>query len=111
MLIGVEERTMIVPPDQLHQTTTLQLPERLGDLADFNLKRYGEYTYLYYEGQEFTNTWVADQARRLATGLQKEGVKSGDRVLVMMINSPQVIISYQAILRMSGVVVPLLPVL
>ncbi len=106
---GGEAMTAI--PDQSKQTAELNIPERLGDLASFNLERFGEYNYLYYEGKPYTNSWLADQAQRLATGLQQEGVNPGDRVIVMMINSPEVLVSYQAILRMAGVVVPLLPVL
>jgi long-chain acyl-CoA synthetase len=89
----------------------LELPNLLSELADFNLRRYGERPYLYFEGNEYTNTWLAEQARRLAAGLQGQGVKQGDRVVVMMINSPEVVVAYQAIARIGAVVVPLLPVL
>ena len=102
---------MTITPERLDAERGLKLPQVLGELAEFNLKRYGEYTLLYYEGREYTNSYLADQARRLAAGLLAQGVKPGDRVLVMLINSPEVMVAYQAILRMGGVVVPLLPVL
>jgi long-chain acyl-CoA synthetase len=102
---------MTLTPEKLGEQSDLKLPEVLGELAEFNLKRYGEYPFLYYEGQAYTNTFMADQARRLASGLMAHGVKPGDRVLVMAINSPELLITYQAVLRMGGVVVPLLPVL
>ncbi len=102
---------MSVTPEQVGQENELRLPELLGELAEFNLKRYGEYTAVYYEGREVTNSQMADQSRRMATGLLAQGVKPGDRVLVMLINSPEVLIAYQAVLRIGGVVVPLLPVL
>ena len=102
---------MTITPERLDAERGLKLPQVLGELAEFNLKRYGEYALLYYEGREYTNSYLADQARRLAAGLLAQGVKPGDRVLVMLINSPEVMVAYQAILRMGGVVVPLLPVL
>ncbi len=102
---------MTLTPERLGEEADLKLPTVLGEMAEFNLKRYGEYTAIYYEGREITNVQIAEQARKLASGLLAQGVKPGDRVLVMLINSPEVIISYQAVLRMGGVVVPLLPVL
>jgi long-chain acyl-CoA synthetase len=89
----------------------VKLPTLLGELAEFNLKRFGEYTYLHFEGRDYKNTEIADQARRLAGGLLSLGVKAGDRVVVMMLNSPDVYVAFQAIARISAVVVPLLPVL
>lgn len=89
----------------------IRLPEVLSELADFNLRRFGEFPFVHYEGRAYTNSELADQARRLATGLQAQGVQQGDRVLVMMANSPAVVVAYQAIARMGGVTVPLLPVL
>lgn len=90
---------------------TTQLPQVLSELAEFNLRRFGEYTMVYYEGQAYTNTELAKQARRLGAGLQAQGVKPGDRVIVMLVNSPDVLVAYQAIARIGAVVVPLLPVL
>jgi long-chain acyl-CoA synthetase len=89
----------------------LELPKVLTELADFNLRRYGERPIIYFEGQAYLNTWLADQARRLASGLQALGVQQGDRVVVMMLNSPEVVAAYQAVARLGAVVVPLLPVL
>lgn len=46
---------------------------------------------------------------RLAWGLADLGVKTGDRVAVHMENCPQFLISYNAVLRAGGVVVPVNP--
>ena len=46
--------------------------------------RFGETDFLIFEGQTFTNAQLADKARRLAAGLQVQGLKVGDRVLVMI---------------------------
>lgn len=89
----------------------LTIPQVLGELAEFNLKRFGEYTYLHFEGHAYSNVEIADKARRVAGGLQAVGVMPGDRVVVMMLNSPDVYVAFQAISRMGAVIVPLLPVL
>jgi long-chain acyl-CoA synthetase len=101
-------QTATNPP---HEAAELKIPTMLGELAEFNLKRFGEYTYLHFEGREYTNVEIADKARRLASGLLSSGVQPGDRVVVMMINSPDVYVAFQAIARIGAVVVPLLPVL
>ena len=56
---------------------TTQLPQVLSELAEFNLRRFGEYTMVYYEGRAYTNTELAEQARRLGAGLQTQGVQAG----------------------------------
>jgi long-chain acyl-CoA synthetase len=46
---------------------------------------------------------------RCAAGLQQMGVRKGDRVAIMMPNSPQYIIAYYAILRAGAIAVPCNP--
>jgi fatty-acyl-CoA synthase len=51
-----------------------------------------------------------DSAERIAGFLQQRcGVRTGDRVLLFMQNSPQFVIAYYGILRANAVVVPLNP--
>ncbi len=91
------------------------LPETLADLGRYNRERFGEYVSLIYEfpggTREYTNVEADREANRLANALIGLGVKKGDRVLVMMQNNPQVIISYQALARIGAIIVPLLPLL
>src|SRR5579885_72241 len=92
-----------------------QAPQVFYDLATYNYKRFGEYTQVIYENQqqvrECTNVEIAREATQLAAGLRALGVKRGDRVIVMMINSPEVIIAYQAIARAGATIIPVLPLL
>ncbi len=44
-------------------------------------------------------------------GLRSLGIEKGDRVIVMMLNCPEVLISYQAIARAGAVIIPVLPLL
>ena len=87
----------------------------LSDLSIYNCTRFGPYTAIIYEDhqdvREYTNMHIAREAAQLATGLQTLGIDKGDRVIVMMLNSPEVIISYQAIARAGAIIIPVLPLL
>ena len=48
-----------------------------------------------------------DRCNQLAQGLLKQGVKQGDRVALMLMNSSEFIEAYFAIAKIGGVVVPL----
>src|SRR5438874_3660636 len=89
----------------------------LYDLSIYNCLHYGEFTALIYEDlqqqevREYTNIQIAREATQLAAGLRRLGIEKGDRVIVMMLNCPEVIISYQAIARAGAVIIPVLPLL
>jgi len=89
----------------------------LYDLSIYNCLHYGEFTALIYEDlqqqevREYTNIQIAREATQLAAGLRALGIQKGDRVIVMMLNCPEVIISYQAIARAGAVIIPVLPLL
>jgi long-chain acyl-CoA synthetase len=80
----------------------------LARLADESIDRYGEYVALAFEGRELTNVEQARAARRIANALRGLGVTPGDRVVVMLPNCPEVIQSYGGILRVGGVIVPVI---
>lgn len=87
----------------------------LYDLSLYNCLNYNPYTALIYEDgedvREYSNIEIAKEATQLAAGLRTLGIEKGDRVIVMMLNCPEVIISYQAIARAGGVIIPVLPLL
>src|SRR6266700_3724177 len=64
----------------------------LSDLSIYNCVRFGPYKAVIYEDQqdvrEYTNFDIARVAAQLAAGLQALGIEKGDRVIVMMLNSP-----------------------
>ncbi|HLH62843.1 MAG TPA: long-chain fatty acid--CoA ligase [Ktedonobacteraceae bacterium] len=97
--------------------TGLQDIQALYDLAIYNYEHFGTYKMLIYEDaqqeevREYTNLAVAREATQLAAGLRSLGIQKGDRVIVMMINSPEVIVAYQAIARAGAIIVPVLPLL
>ena len=56
-------------------------------------------------------TWkqISDDAWRFANGLRAMGVKKGDRVAVMLPNTPQFVIAFYGALRAGAIVVPCNP--
>src|SRR5690349_11039427 len=61
---------------------------------------------IFFEGV-LTFAQFREQSEQLAGFLQQDcGVQKGDRVLLVMQNSPQFIVAYYAILRANAIVVP-----
>ena len=87
----------------------------LYDLAIYNYLHFGTYKMLIYEDpqqvREYTNLEIAREATQLAEGLRSLGIDKGDRVIVMMLNCPEVIIAYQGIARAGAIIIPVLPLL
>jgi long-chain acyl-CoA synthetase len=80
----------------------------LASLAEQNLERFGEYERLIFEGRIYTNRELYEASRKLAGGLRGLGLRADDKVVVLMMNGPEVFISYPAIWRVGGVVIPVL---
>src|SRR5262249_4832528 len=77
-------------------------------LAARAFERRGDYPSLFFEGRWHSSGELHDRAARLAAGLAQEGVGPGDRVVVMMENSPDVVVAYQALARAGAVVTPVI---
>lgn len=60
-------------------------------------------------GKHMSYRQVKQASDRFAAGLQTLGVRRGDRVALLLPNSPQFIIAYYGILKAGAVVVPLNP--
>lgn len=80
-------------------------------LAKENINKYGEYVYLNFEGQEYTNVEIDRLSNRLAHGLRSRGLQEGARVMVFLTNAPEILIGYEAILRAGATIVPANPAL
>jgi|HigsolmetaAR202D_1030399.scaffolds.fasta_scaffold01173_12 fatty-acyl-CoA synthase len=78
--------------------------------AEVSATRYPNKPFVVFYGTPLTFGEFKDETERLAGYLQQQcGVQKGDRVLLVMQNSPQFIISYYAILRANAIVVPINP--
>ncbi len=78
----------------------------LAHLGEEAVARFGEYTALSFEGRELTNVDQQRTAARVAGALRRLGVIPGDRVVVLLPNCPEVLAAYAGILKVGGVIVP-----
>lgn len=83
----------------------------LVELAEENHKKFGEYRSLIFEDKEYTNFEMLVYSRKLANSLKSLGIGPGNNVVVMLHNCPEVLISYQGILRTGSIIVPVISML
>jgi long-chain acyl-CoA synthetase len=84
------------------------MSRNLARLAEETHDRRGDYEALCFEGTWFRSGELYERGARLARGLVELGVKPGDRVVVMMENSPDVGVVYNSIARAGAVVTPVI---
>jgi long-chain acyl-CoA synthetase len=80
----------------------------LAQLAEATHERRGDYDALCFEGTWFRSSELLERGARLARGLVELGVNPGDRVVVIMENSPDVGVVYHAIARAGAIVTPVI---
>jgi fatty-acyl-CoA synthase len=95
-------------PKRLPHSITVPVTSLWHNLAN-SAARYPDKAALVFFGHVITYREFAAQAERLAGTLHALGVKRGDRVILDMQNSPQLVIAHFAILRANAVVVPVNP--
>jgi long-chain acyl-CoA synthetase len=78
----------------------------LAALGEDNVRTFGEYVALHFEGRDYTNVDQQRAAARAAHALRRLGVAAGDRVMVLLPNCPEVLQAYGGILRLGAVIVP-----
>src|SRR4030042_906917 len=83
------------------------------DLVEFlriRAEKYSEKPLLF--GEEMTVSYRAfdEITDRIAYGLEKIGVASGDPVAVLHPNSVQTLLAYFSIIKVGGVVIPVNPI-
>ena len=76
-------------------------------LAQENIGRFGEYVSIVYEDKEYTNVQIELDGRRFGSALKSIGVERGDRIIIQLPNSPEVLCAFQAIFKIGAVVVPI----
>lgn len=67
--------------------------------------KYSDKIAIHFMGKELTYHEVYMSSLKFANYLKKLGVKKGDRVAIMLPNSPQSVIAYYGILFVGGIVV------
>lgn len=75
-------------------------------LADAAAQR-PHHSAVIYESEHFTYDWLWEQARRYASVLRANGVRPGDRVALLLVDTPQFPVVYFGALAAGAAVVPL----
>ena len=78
-------------------------------LLDQAAQQYPERPCANFFGRHWTYRQIQLYSDRLATGMRALGVRKGDRVGLLLPNSPQYLIAYYGLLKAGAVVVPLNP--
>ncbi len=73
-------------------------------------EKYPENTAVVYLGEHFTYKHLRNLSERFAAGLQKLGIKKGDKVLLYIPNCIQWVIAYLGIQKSGAVLVPVSPI-
>jgi len=78
-------------------------------ILDQTVSRYPTHTAFIYYGTKLTYAQFSSLAYRFAIGLQRLGIKQGDRVAIALPNIPQYPIAFYGALRAGAIVVPTNP--
>ena len=66
----------------------------IGNPIEDNIKKFGQYESVYFEGRWYTNTETNSNANRLGNALKALDIGKGDRVLVQMPNRPSEMVGF-----------------
>lgn len=103
------DRHFAVWPKGLPHSLTLPATSLYENL-ELSARRFPAKPAILYYGSALSYADLKDQVERLAGHLERVcGVQRQDRVLLYMQNSPQYVVAYYAILRLTAVVVPVNP--
>jgi len=84
----------------------IELPtESLVALYERSVSEAADSIALEFFGRTTTYAAFGEQVERVAEGLRRLGVQAGDRVALVLPNSPQHVIAFYAVLRLGAVVV------
>ncbi|MBI4002041.1 MAG: long-chain fatty acid--CoA ligase [Nitrospira defluvii] len=79
------------------------------DLLRRSASRFPESPALFFYGARISYRELNDLTTRFALGLRRLGVKTGDRVALMLPNIPQAVIAYYGVLKAGAIVTPTNP--
>lgn len=79
--------------------------ESLVDLLETSVRRFGPKVALDFFGSTTTYTQLGRQVAQGAEVLRRMGVGRGDRVALILPNSPQHVVAFYAVLRLGAIVV------
>src|ERR1051326_4553111 len=102
-------------PDKIYNLPELAYPATFNacyELLDANLSSGRESSpAIFLSGSAISYKQLADDVMQIAGALRHRGVKSGDRVVLRLLNRPPFIATFLAVLRIGAVAVPTPPLL
>jgi feruloyl-CoA synthase len=87
-------------------STSEQDYANLSELISKNARRFPDKPALFFKDTFYTYSKVEEIVRHTAGVLSKNGVRFGDRVGILLENSPDFIFAYIAIVKIGAVAVP-----
>ena len=91
-------------------SSDVQIPEHSAvEAFEEATDRWRDRTAIVFYGRKITYRELRDHVDRFATALHDLGVKKGDRVALLLLNSPQFIIAYFGALKAGAVVTAISP--
>lgn len=79
--------------------------QTLPEMLAASVAAYGKKAALEFFGATTTYRELGDQVSRAAEGLRRLGVRAGDRVALILPNSPQHVVAFYAALRLGAIVI------
>jgi len=93
-------------PYKLDYSVALNPQEPVFTILDRAAQEYPNQTAILFQGRELKYRQLIHQVNSLANAFAKLGLEKGDRVCLFLPNCPEYVLSYWAVLRAGGVVVP-----
>jgi long-chain acyl-CoA synthetase len=88
----------------------IEIPlKSIGDLFDTSTHKWANRTAIAFYGNEISYNDLRNQVDRLATALDDLGIKKGNAVGVLLLNSPAHVIVFYALLKIGAVINPISP--
>ncbi|WP_085524276.1 long-chain-fatty-acid--CoA ligase [Tuberibacillus sp. Marseille-P3662] len=95
-----------------HIAKEIDIPKQsIPEILQKTARDWPHQTAISFYQQDISYQQLERSMDRFATGLQQNGIQKGDRVAMMLPNSPQFVMAYYGILRMGGIVTQVNPML
>ena len=89
----------------------IEIPlKTLGQAFDEMTEKWKDKTAIIFYGKKMSFRELKEKVDRFANALSQLGIKKGDRVAMLMLNSPEHIIAFFSILKLGAIQTPLSPV-
>lgn len=89
----------------------MEIPVKsLNEAFDEATQRYKNKTAINFYGKKITYRELREKVDRLATALTHLGIKKGDRIALLLLNSPEHIVAFYGSLKVGAVITPISPV-